>query len=438
MSASKFNNRLKAFLLDIIIREKDTNAWAYLKTLKLDCDDLSKIITRPPFVKEAWELFKNKNGTKEHLIPIIKQAEDAKVKMEVEAILIENFTLVNKELEIIIKANQSDVAAKLLLKKNPSNEELETIMRYSKLSDQAAQELLSRSPNKDELYEIIEYSNFKKEAWKLFVEQLPTKEEIINIIHFTDLEEIAWEFLLAQSPSNEELKDFVHDFSETGRKQKEAAALILSQEPNVEDLVDLLQNDLYPIKAWEALKKKKLQEEDMIYIAWRLIRQEPSKKNEAAKLCLNFDPSETVLWDILQDTIYKEEAAELLILKTRLELYELEKIIVESAIAPVVKELSERVHFDRSQVNEIELIQEIGTKILANPELLDVNNWHNQERHSLGGWAITLNKQAQGIEKKYSSEIAACLLLPSYRHLIFADRETVLRELKTIPSIGLE
>lgn len=38
-------------------------------------------------------------------------------------------------------------------------------------------------------------------------------------------------------------------------------------------------------------------------------------------------------------------------------------------------------------------------------------------------------EEAQKIEKQFSSEVAACLLLPNYTHLFFADRETVLKEI---------
>ena len=98
----------------------------------------------------------------------------------------------------------------------------------------------------------------------------------------------------------------------------------------------------------------------------------------------------------------------------------------------VVKAMSKRIKFDRAKINEQKLIREIAGKVTANPELLDENHWHNGEKHSVGGWAIVLNEAAQKVEKEYSSEIAACLSIPGYRHLLFADRETVLAELKKI------
>jgi hypothetical protein len=113
-----------------------------------------------------------------------------------------------------------------------------------------------------------------------------------------------------------------------------------------------------------------------------------------------------------------------------LELHELADLIVNTSIEPVLELISERVQFDRSQVNEDDLIQEISQKILKNPELLDVNHWHNEEKHCLGGWAITLNEASQKIEEQFGSEIAAGLLLPNYIHLFFADKKTVLEVLK--------
>jgi hypothetical protein len=64
--------------------------------------------------------------------------------------------------------------------------------------------------------------------------------------------------------------------------------------------------------------------------------------------------------------------------------------------------------------------------------MLDVSLWNHPNRKCIGGWAISLSPAAQEIEKQYSSEIAACLLIPSYRHLIFADKETILKGLKEI------
>ena len=435
MPNSNVNSRLKLFLLEIVEHDKEEEAWEYFKTLDWTLDDVYKLVVKTPihpFTVKAWELYKQKEGTIEDFVSVIKNAGNPKIKTEAEEILMERFTPDNSILQEIVQSNQSNAASKLLLSRNPNKEQLLIILEHSQFSDPAAQELLKTNLDIDDLHEIIRYSSFKKEAWKLFLEKDPTMDQIRDIIHYTDLEDMAWEFLLTQSPANEELKDFIHDYTETDRKRSEAGYFILSNDPSVEDLTDLIQNDLYTSEAWVELKKKKLSEEDTNYITWRLIRQEPKWKNEAAKLCLSFGCDEEVLWDIIRYTPYKDEAAEKLILKGKLNVYQLEEIIVESTIGPVVNELSKRVGFDRSQVNETELIQEIKSKILNNPELLDVNNWHNQERHSFGGWAIELNKHAQEIEKKYSSDIAASITIPSYRHLIFADRETVLSELKKI------
>jgi hypothetical protein len=48
----------------------------------------------------------------------------------------------------------------------------------------------------------------------------------------------------------------------------------------------------------------------------------------------------------------------------------------------------------------------------------------------LGGWAIAIVEEAREIEKQFSTEVAACLLLPNYTHLFFADKKTVLEALK--------
>jgi hypothetical protein len=154
-------------------------------------------------------------------------------------------------------------------------------------------------------------------------------------------------------------------------------------------------------------------------------------QHEVAEWCLKFNPCTKDLWYILEFSNQKDEAAVQLI-NTPLELHELADIIVHSTAAPVLKHVGERVKFDTLSVREDELIQEIAAKILPDPDLLDVNHWHNNNSHCIGGWAITLSKQAQEIEKLYGSEIAACLVLPNYKHLFFTSKEAAIRELKEI------
>lgn len=434
MSENRFNKRLKAFLLEMMIREKELNAWEHFKTLNLNCTDLNEVIMFTPFVHEAWELFKKTNATIDNFLHIVEHAEDYNIKREAEAILFNRFSLDNKSLEEMVRINKSDRAAEMLLNQSPDNEQLETIIKYSNLKDLAASELLKCSPSIDELTEIMKHSGFKEEAWQQFVQQNPTNEEIIKIVQYTDLEDMAWEYLLTQQPKTDELRDFVYDFAGTGRKRNEATLYILSRRPKVNELTDLIQNDLQTEEAWARLEKKNLNEADLDHIIWRLLRQGSNYKNEAAALCLKFNPTPGHLWDIIEYTDLKDQAAERLVQTADLTVYELENLAVKSTIEPVVKALSKRIKFDRSKVNEKKLIREIAEKIIANPELLDVNHWHNGEKHSVGGWAITLSDAGKEIEQNYSSEIAACLLIPNYRHLIFADRETVLGGLQEVIS----
>ncbi len=425
-------DRLKNFLFEILLKEEgeiQAEAWAHLKMLDLDCDDLSRVINEIPFVKtpyidEGWELFKTKNPTKQDVIDIVKCSTK---RQEAEAYLLEHFELENEDLVEVIKVTENDELARQLLTRNASNKALEAIMRYTNLKDEAAEELLKRSPDNDELYEIITNSNLKMEAWERLVQQGPTNEELSSIVKFTDLEELAWDYLLHQHPTNEELMDFVNDYSETGRKRKEAAQLLLERELGTEELVNLIREDQFADEAWERLKKKSPTCDDLFYLIWR----GTVKTDEAAEWCLKLNPDKKMLWDILEYSDKKDEAA-LQLIQMPLELYELADLVLKSSSEPVLNLLSERVQFDRRNVHEAELIQKIAEKILNNPELLNVNHWHAGDTHCLGGWAITLHEQAQEIEKQFGSEIAASLLLPHYTRLFFADRETVLAELKNI------
>lgn len=432
MRKNNITDRLKNFLFEILLKEEgeiQAEAWAHLKMLDLDCDDLLTVIRETPFVKnpfvnEAWELFKTKNPTKEDVIRVLKCSTK---RQEAETFLLEHFELENEELVEVIKVTENDELARQLLTRNAANKALEAIMRYTNLKDEAAGELLRRSPDNDELYEIIGNSSLKMEAWERLLQQGPTNEDLERIVKFTDLEEPAWDYLLKQNPTNEELMDFVNDYSETGRKRKEATQLLLERELGMEELVNLIREDQFADEAWERLKKKSPACDDLFYLIWR----RTVKTDEAAEWCLKLSPDKEMLWNILEYSDKKDEAA-LQLIQMPLELYELADLVLKSSSEPVLNVLSERVQFDRSKVNEAELIQKITEKILNHPELLNVNHWHAGDTHCLGGWAITLHEQAQEIERQFGSEIAASLLLPHYTHLFFADRETVLSELKEI------
>lgn len=425
-----FNTRLKKFLIENILREQSAEAWAHLRQLAPECNDLEKLILKNVFADEAWLLFKSAQPSTEELIRIVIHAPQPAFRQEAEAMLLDRLPLDNESLEIIVKANQSDNAAALLLRQQPDNGQLETIMKHSTLRDEAARMLLKRSPDNDELRRIIEYSSLQNEAWERVLQQSPTLEELNDIADFTDFDP-AWEYLLSLKPANQELHNLIHNFSELGRRQKAAAQYVLQNQPNVEDLVTLIQNEQFTEEAWRLLQQKNLDDEAIDFITWKLIRLESVKKNEAAKLLLALNPNDGVLWDIIHYTDLKDEAA-VQITQFPLTIDNLADIVEKSQVEPIIHLLSEKVGFDRSQVNEAELIRKIANKLLANPDLLDPNHWHHEDKHCLGGWAISLSPAAQEIEKQYSPEIAASLVLPSYVSLFYADKETVLEALKQV------
>jgi len=423
------HKRLKRFLLDILVREKETQAetWQHLKMLDPDCDDLDIVITGTPFADEAWELYKTKNPGKEDLLYLMKWSPK---KEEAEAFLTERFELDNEDLKSLIETTRNDRFARLLLGRNPDKEQLISIMEHTRLKDEAAAELLKQTPDNEELYEIIVHSGLKQAAWEKLKTQNPEKKELSQIIRYADpggLEDEIWEHFLQQNPDNEELLDFVKDYSETGRKKQEAAALLIERNPGTNELIHLISQNLYTGLALEKLKKKEPDCEELELI----FRIGKSGTDELADLSLSLHPDKNQLWKIFEHSNRKDEAA-LQLIQLPLECNELANLIVGTAIEPVQELVSKRVQFDRSQVNEAELMREIAQKLIQNPELLNVNHWHQGETHCIGGWAITLNEAAQKVEKQFSSEIAACLLLPSYRHLFFADKETVLNALKNI------
>lgn len=428
---TEINKRLKNHLLNIMKLEGDKEAWEYFMKLEPNSDELYEVIMFTPFGKEAWEETKQLQLSIEDLLPIVEHSEDERIKSEAETLLIRDYFLDNEALNSIVLNNHSDAAAKILLSQNPNNDQLNTIVRYSNLSDEAAREMLKTNQEVDELHEIIKHSSLKQEAWEKFIQLSPNTEEIIKVIQETDFDDTAWDYLLRQNPSNQELSGLIADYSSTGKKRKEAAGYILNNNPNVTDLIDFLQHELCAKDAWELMKKMTPSESELSSVIWVLIRLGCSLKNEVAEWCLKFNPSKKDLWYILEYSNCKDEAAIQLIDKP-LKLHELADIVVQSTAEPVLEILCDQVRFKRESVNEKDLIQEIANKVLNDPTLLDVNHWHNGNSRSIGGWAIAMNEEAQRIEKEYGSEIAACLLLPNYKHLFFTDKETVLKELEKI------
>ncbi|MEL1243053.1 hypothetical protein AAEO56_02165 [Flavobacterium sp. DGU11] len=425
---SIINDRLKSFLLGLLVREKETQAetWKHLKMLDLDCDDLYIVITETAFADEAWELYQTKNPTKDDLLYLM---EGTSKSQEAEACLMERFELKNEDLDWLVEKTGQDKFAQLLLRQNPNNEQLVTIIKHSSLKEEAAIELLKGPLDNYDLRDIIYNSNLKKrEALERLFQQNPTNEDLSEMICYTDLgdlEELVWNQFLSQNPNNEELLYFVKDYSERGRKKEEAAALLIERNPDADALAELIVADQFADIALEKLKEIKPDPEELEFV----IRLRKRGMNEVAELCLSLNPNKEQLFDILENSDKKAEAA-LQLIQLPLELHELADLIVNTSIEPVLELISERVQFDRSQVNEDDLLREISQKIVKNPELLDVNHWHNEERHCLGGWAITLNEASQKIEQQFGSEIAAGLLLPNYTHLFFADKETVMEVLK--------
>lgn len=422
MRKKSMNDRLKSFLFEILLREEESQveAWEQLKMLDLNGEDLLTVIGKLPFTDEAWELFKHKHPTKKQIMDVLKLSTK---REEAKAYLLEHFELENEDLNKIIEVTQDEDFARLLLGRNPENKQLETIMRYSSLKDEAARELLKRSPDNDELIEIIDYSNLKMEAWEQLLQQDPTNEDLKKIVNYTDLEELAWERLLKQKPTNEDLLDFVRDYSETGRKKKEAAALLIERDLEIDELTDLIIHNQHADRTLEKLKAKGPTCDDLETVFRN--GESKAKINDVAELSLSLNPDKEQLWQIFECSDKKAEAA-LQLIRLPLELNELADLIVGTSIEPVLELISQRVQFDRSQVNEEALIRKLAQKLIQNPELLNVNHWHDGDTHCLGGWAIMLNEKAHEIEKQFGSEIAAGLLLPNYTHLFFADKQAVL------------
>lgn len=417
-----FQIRLKKYLINNLIREGEPEAWDLLKTMDLTKQELAQLVEQSPFSDEAWEMLLAQNPSVEEMLKILNRSgkrEEAKVY------IMAKLPLENAVLEDIVIEMEDDQASEILLGQNPTHDQLVSIMEYSSLKDQAARMLLADAPDNDTLIEIIDYSGLRQEAWEKLLLQSPTNEELIRCVQFTDWVEPAWEQLLSQNPTREELMDFVHDYSQTGRKRTESAALLLKEALEIKDLVEIIRSGQLVDEAWERMKAMDPSTEDLFYLYWR----ESPKKKEAIAWCLTKNPTESELWHMLDYPDFTDEVA-LRLIQFPLQLHKLADVVIHSTAEPVLNHLAERVNFDRSQVNEELLVREIAQKLLANPELLNVNHWHDGDTHCFGGWGIALHAGAQAVEKEYGSEIAVSLILPSYTHLFFADRETVLAELE--------
>ena len=419
-----FNNRLKDYLINLIVREGDSDAWELLKTRNPTCAELDRVIRNSPFIDEAWELFKMQSPTMDQVISVIYSDK----KKEAISFLLQNYQPENERLVRLIRDNRNDDLARYLLLQDPTQQQLHCILDYTSLADEAAEILLKQPLENGDLVSVIGKSNLKDEAWERLLKQNPTNKELILIIsHSTKEEERAWEQLLKQEPTNEELMDLVNDYSGKGRKRIEATKLILQQDPDIETLIHIIDNDQLADEAFELLKSKSPNSEDLGWLIWRA----NIKVNEAAELSLKSNPTKQQLLEILENSDLHEEAAKILV-EIPLEISELAHIVLVSNNEKALELLSERVKFERTKIDEQIFVRELAEKIINNPELLDVNNWHNGDKHCFGGWAIAQNEAAQKVEKEFSSEIAAILLLPSYTHLFFADRETVLEALKKV------
>jgi antitoxin component of RelBE/YafQ-DinJ toxin-antitoxin module len=352
-----FNRRLKDYLINIIIREGDKDAWEHLKTLNPDNDDLYTIIIRTKFLDEAWELTKQQSPSKEDLIPLVKHSEKNK---EAAALLLQLQPLENEELEEMIEHAQSDEAAKILMNQNPDNDQLIKIMKFTNLKNEAAKLLLNQPIENSDLIEIIDYSDLKKGAWEKLLQQNPTNEELSLVVNFTDLEELAWQQLLKQNPTNEELMAFVNDYSETGRKRTEAGKLILKQDPDIETLTHMIDKGQLADEAFELLEKKSPTSDDLGWLIWR----SNIKVNEAADLSLKSNPTKKQLLEIFEYSDRKEEAAKMLE-EMPLEISELVDIILSSNNKKAVELLSEKTQFYRSPTDEQELFQRIKNEVTS-------------------------------------------------------------------------
>lgn len=419
-----FHNKLKFHLVSILVHEGDEGAWKLLKTLEPNRDELKTLILKNRYADEAWELYKKLPPEKSELMCLIR---DSAKQKEAAAFLLEHGTPDTESLAAMVCYAHSDEAARILLDQNPDKYQLYDIMEYTNLSDEAALYLLNRNPDNDGLKRIMQDSGLKQEAWEKLLQQSPSNEDLISVVFFTDLEELAWQQLLKQGPSNEELVHIVHNFSETGRKRREAAELVLKQEPDTEHLIALIENEQLADEAWELMKKKNPHPDDLEH----LIRRSKVKVNEAAELSLKGKPGKYQLLEILDYSDRKEEAAAQLV-KMPLRIKDLVAVILATDNTRAVELLIKKTGFDRSQVDEQQLIRDIKARLLTHPELLNVNHWHDGESHCFGGWAITLCEAGRELEKHYSPEVAACLLLPQYAHLFYADKETVLAELKNV------
>jgi hypothetical protein len=270
--------RLKEFLLNVMKREGDVQAWEQYAKLEPDCDELDAVIMYTPFAREAWEKLKKLNVTLDALLHIIEHAPEELIQKEAEAIVLERFKAEAGTLEEIVRATRSDAAARLLLNSNPDTGQLQTILSYSNLHDEAAKELLKGELSNEELIEVLKHSSLKTEAWNRFIAQSPTTNEIIQVIQDTGLDEQAWAYLIEQKPSNRDLDDLINDYGESGKKRAEAADYILNNMPSVSDLIDLISEEIRSAEAWELMRQMTPTEGELSAVIWILVRLESSMK----------------------------------------------------------------------------------------------------------------------------------------------------------------
>ena len=422
-------NKRKFHLISIIFYENSTEAWQELKQLDPTCEELRQVMNCPDFEEEAWELLKQKNPSRGELEVIMRWF--GKEREEATALFLQQEHLDKEGLDYAITYGDSTEAAKILLCQNPDKEQLSTIISNTDLADEAGSLLLNQNPDKDDLIKIIQYTKHKKEAWEKFLQQKPTNKELTEVIQYTDFfTEEAWEQLVKQKPTNEELFEFVYDWADSGaNKEKVAAELIFKQNPDNNDLLNLILNDQLADKAWELLLQQSPESTDWNYLVCR----GTAEVNEAAEFLLKSEPTKDELFNIIEHSDKKDIATEKL-LHLPLTIEELKDIILQSNhhSGKAANLLSKQVNFDRSEVNESELIRLIAKQVVKAPDSLIVDRWHSEDAHCLVGWAITLFGKAKEVEKNYSSEIAGCLLLPHHTHLFYADRKTVFNALKRI------
>ncbi len=404
-----------------------TEAWDQLLKQAPSNRELVYVITHTKFIDEAWKQLEINNPSKDELFEL---ARFDKKREEALSLLLQ-LPLTNEELSDIVcyEADYSQVAAKILLTRNPDKEQLYYIVTSNThQKDEAAKRLLVNRPDNDELIAIIEYSDdCRLEAWEMLLKQSPAKEQLMDVIKDTDLKKEAWEQLLKQSPSSEEVEFLIYMDTEY---KEEAAKYILSKPPEFDPLwrIMLKVDDISLVdNAWRQMKTLKPDDNDLL----NLIRNNCVKKEEIADFILTTSSEKKTLLEIIKSTNNSKHKAAHQLLSQSPTIEELTTIIIytdekERAVAQLAKEIG----FDLRKTNEEKHIKEIARNINENPELLCANNWHGEKAHCLAGWVTTISEDAKLIESEYNTELAGCLFLPNYAHLFYQDRDTVIEALK--------